>query len=130
MNALDQLKMRVSKREAKLKRQKEEKEGEERGLQRVKKEAFRATVVIYIEPLALRPPPVFWKSSGSSREELDIEQEIFEALKCATIMGGLEETLQGLQRHCSSLTPAFVIINDFEEENLVEKKTTKVEEVE
>jgi hypothetical protein len=59
MNALDQLKMRVSKREAKLKRQKEEKEGEERGLQRVKKEAFRATVVIYIEPLALRPPPVF-----------------------------------------------------------------------
>jgi hypothetical protein len=45
-------------------------------------------------------------------------------------MGGLEETLQGLQRHCSSLTPAFVIINDFEEENLVEKKTTKVEEVE
>jgi hypothetical protein len=41
---------------------------------------------------------------------------------------GLEEILQGLQRHCSPLTPTFIIINDFDEEIFVEKKSTKVEE--
>jgi hypothetical protein len=41
---------------------------------------------------------------------------------------GLEETLQGLRRHCSPFTLAFVIINDFEEEKLVEKKSIEVEE--
>jgi hypothetical protein len=42
-----------------LKRKKEKKEVEERELQRVRKEVFRATKVIYIEPFASRPPPTF-----------------------------------------------------------------------
>jgi hypothetical protein len=35
------------------------KEAKERELQRVKKEAFRTTRAIYIEPLASRPPPIY-----------------------------------------------------------------------
>jgi hypothetical protein len=38
-------------------------------------------------------PPVFRESSEISREERDIKQEIFEALKCVTTMGGLQKTL-------------------------------------
>ncbi len=94
MNALDQLRERASKREAKLKRQKEEKEGEERELQKVRKEAFRATSEIYIESLASRSLLVFRKNSASFREERDIRQEIFETLKHVGIVGeGLEVTL-------------------------------------
>ncbi len=53
------MKKRASKREAELKRKKEKKDAYERELQRVRKEAFRATRIIYIEPLASRLPPVF-----------------------------------------------------------------------
>ncbi len=94
MNALDQLKERANKREAKLRRQKEEKEGEERKLQKVRKEAFIVTSEIYIETLASRSPLVFRKNNESFKEERDIGQEIFEALKHVSIVGeGLEETL-------------------------------------
>ncbi len=51
MNALDWLRERASKKEAELKRQKKEKEGKERKLQRVREEAFRTTGAIYIEHL-------------------------------------------------------------------------------
>jgi hypothetical protein len=43
MSAFDQLKDRASKREVKLRRQREEKEGKERKLQKVRKEDFRTT---------------------------------------------------------------------------------------
>ncbi len=41
---------------------------------------------------------------------------------------GFEQTLHNLQRYFSPPTPAFIIINDYEEEEKVEKKITKVEE--
>jgi hypothetical protein len=41
---------------------------------------------------------------------------MFGTLKHATTVGGLEETLRGLQRHISLLALTFVIISDFEEE--------------
>jgi hypothetical protein len=44
------LRKRASKREAKLKIERKEKEAEERELQRVREEAFRAIGAIYIEP--------------------------------------------------------------------------------
>jgi hypothetical protein len=47
------------KREAKLSRQIKKKEGEEIKLQKFRKETFRATCVIYIEPLTSRPPLTF-----------------------------------------------------------------------
>ncbi len=54
----------------------------------------RATKAIYIEPLASRLPPTFQENNKSSKEDKNIEKEIFEALKHANIMGeGLEETL-------------------------------------
>jgi hypothetical protein len=59
MSTLDQLKQRVSKREAKWKRRRKDKKGEKREMQRVREEVFVATTVIYIEPLASRPPLVF-----------------------------------------------------------------------
>jgi hypothetical protein len=62
-------------------------------LQRVRKEAFRITSAIYIEPLASMSPPVFPKSSESFGEERDVKQEIFEALKRVTTVGGLQKTL-------------------------------------
>jgi hypothetical protein len=66
------LKKKVNKREVKLRRQIEEKEGEEIKLQRIRKEAFRATCVIYIESLASMSPPRFQKSNESSRKERNI----------------------------------------------------------
>jgi hypothetical protein len=45
-----------------------------------------------------------------------MESEIFEALKCAATVGGLEETLWGLQIQFSPLAFAFVIIIDPKEE--------------
>jgi hypothetical protein len=62
MSALDQLRKRAGKREAKLKRKKK-KDVEERELQKVKEEAFEATETIYIKPLASRLPPIFQESS-------------------------------------------------------------------
>jgi hypothetical protein len=94
MSALNQLKNRANKREEILRKQKKEKEGEERELQRVKKEDPRTTSVIYIEPLASRPPPIFQENSESYGEERDVEHEIFEALKCVAIVEeGFEKTL-------------------------------------
>ncbi len=62
------------------------------------------------------PPPMFQESSESSGEGRDVERIFFRALKCVATVGGLEETLQGLQRHFSLLALTFVIINDFKEE--------------
>jgi hypothetical protein len=43
-------------------------------------------------------------------------------LRLSTIVGkGFEETLRDLQKHTTSSTPTFIIINDFEEQ--VENKT-------
>ncbi len=41
---------------------------------------------------------------------------------------GFEKTLWSLRKHCSPPIPTFIIINDFEEEKQVEKKTIEVEE--
>jgi len=73
-------------------------------------------------------PRVFQESSESSREEGDIEHEILEALKSVTIVGGLEESLQGFQRQFSPLAPTFVLINDSEKEEHVERRATNKEE--
>ncbi len=106
MSTLDQLKQRVSKREAKWKRRRKDKKGEKREMQRVREEVFVATTVIYIEPLASRPPLVFWENNESYGEEKDVEHEIFETLKRVVIMGeGFEKTLQGFRKHFSPLTP-------------------------
>jgi hypothetical protein len=68
LSALDQLRKRASKeaesrkrasKEAELRRKREEKEGEERELQRVRKEVLTITCVIYNEQFASRPPPIF-----------------------------------------------------------------------
>jgi len=68
---------------------------ERRKGKKILEEAFRTIGAIYIEPLASRPPPIFRESNESSREERDVKQEIFEALKHVTTMGeGLEKTLQ------------------------------------
>ncbi len=86
-------------------------------MQIIREEAFRATRVIYIEPLTSRPHPIFWESSENSREGKNVEQEIFEALKHVSIVGeGLEEILWGLRKHFSPPAPSFVIMNDYEEE--------------
>ncbi len=69
MNALNQLIEKASKRKAKLKRQREEKEGEERELQRVKEEAFKTIGAIYIEPLTSRSPPIFQKNNENSKDK-------------------------------------------------------------
>jgi hypothetical protein len=59
MSALDQLRERANKREAKLRKQREKRKGEKRKLQRIKEEAFRTTGAICIEPFASRSPLVF-----------------------------------------------------------------------
>jgi len=46
---------------------------------------YRTIEPIYIKPLASRPPLVFLESSESFGEGRDMENETFEALKCATI---------------------------------------------
>jgi hypothetical protein len=46
-------------------------------------------------------------------------------LQRAPTMGGVKETLWGLQRHFSPLLPTIIIINDYKEEEHVEKRTTK-----
>jgi hypothetical protein len=53
------LKEKTSKREAKLRKEIEDKKAEKRELKKVKKEAFRAIGATYIEPLSSRPPLVF-----------------------------------------------------------------------
>ncbi len=50
---------RESKQEGGIIKKTKRREGEEKELQRIRKEAFRTTWVIYIEPLALRPLHVF-----------------------------------------------------------------------
>ncbi len=102
------------------------KKRKEKKLQRIRKEVFRTTKAIYIEPLASRPPPTFQKSSKNSREEKNIEGKILEALQHAPTMGeGLEKTLQGLQQHFSLLAPTIIVIIDSKEEDQLEKRTTK-----
>ncbi len=75
--------------------EKRKKEREEKKLQRIKKEVFRAIKAIYIEPFASRlTAPTFQESSKNSREEKNIEREILEALQHVVTMGErLEETL-------------------------------------
>jgi len=64
-------------------------------LQRDRKQDFKATEAIYIEPLASRLPFAFCESNESSRKGKYIEQEIFESLKHVAIVGrGLEGTLK------------------------------------
>ncbi len=52
MCALDRLKERANKKGAELRKQREEKEGKEIELQKVRMEAVRTNGAIYIEPLA------------------------------------------------------------------------------
>lgn len=59
MNALEQLREEVRKREEKLGKQIEEREGEEKEIQKVKEKDFRITEAIYIELFTSRPPPMF-----------------------------------------------------------------------
>jgi hypothetical protein len=47
-------------------KQRKEKEREERKLQKIRDEVFRAIGAIYIEPFASRPPPTIQESSRSS----------------------------------------------------------------
>jgi hypothetical protein len=94
ISVLDQLRERISKKEAELRKQREENKKEENELQRIRKEIFRATKIIYIELFASRPPPVFQESNTNFGEERNVENEIFEALKHVVTMGEeLEETL-------------------------------------
>jgi hypothetical protein len=66
MNALDQLRERVNKQKNKVWKQRKEKERDERKLQKIRDEVFRAIGAIFIEPFASRPPPTIQESSGSS----------------------------------------------------------------
>jgi mRNA-degrading endonuclease RelE of RelBE toxin-antitoxin system len=59
MNALEQLREKASKREAKLRRQTKEKEGEEKETWKMREENFRITGAISIELLTSRVPPMF-----------------------------------------------------------------------
>ncbi len=49
--------------------------------------------MIYIELFASRPPLAFQENSESFREERNVKREIFEALRHALTIGGVEETL-------------------------------------
>ncbi len=53
------------------------KKRERRKRKKIVNEAFRITGAIYIEQFASRPPPIFWESNESSREERNLKQEIF-----------------------------------------------------
>ncbi len=69
-----------------------------------------------------------YESSESSRESRDVGQEILKALKhFATSRDKLEETLKDLQRHTTSFIHAFIVISDYEEEQLENKTTKKAE---
>jgi hypothetical protein len=57
---------------------------------------LKATEAIYIEPLTSRPPLEFHESNESSRKSKNVEEEIFKALRCATTVKRLEETLRDL----------------------------------
>ncbi len=48
-------------------------------------------------------------------------------LGCVIIVGGLEETLREFWKQIAPPTLAFVVINDFEEEEQVESRITKKE---
>ncbi len=65
MSALDQLRERASKREAKLRRGRGKKKTKEKELQKIKEEFFRTTKAIYITSLASKPPLEFHESSES-----------------------------------------------------------------
>ncbi len=96
MNDLDHFKKRENKKEVELRR-KREKETEEKELQKVRKEVFRATGSIYIEPFASRSPLAFCENSENSKGSKDKGEEILERLRrYATIKKGLEETQRDL----------------------------------
>jgi hypothetical protein len=44
-------------------------------LQRIREEVLKATKVIYIEPLASKPPPTFQENNESSRKDKNIERD-------------------------------------------------------
>ncbi len=73
MSALDQLKERTNKRVAKLRKERKMKKGNEKELQKVRKEVFKTIKAIYIEPLASRAPPTFCESSESFGESRNVE---------------------------------------------------------
>ncbi len=81
-----------------MRRQRKDKEGEEREMQKVREEVFRATRVIYIEPpLVSKPPLVFRKNSESYGEERDVKHENFEALNMLLLWEkDLKKKIQGL----------------------------------
>ncbi len=95
-------------------------------MQRVGEEVFRAPKAIYIKPFASRPPFAFSESRDSFGEGRYVEQEIFKSLRRVAIVGKrLEETLKDFRRQTTPSTPAFVIINDFEEEERLKEKLPK-----
>jgi hypothetical protein len=71
------LKYRTSKREAKQENKEKRKRERKKKLQKIRNEAFRATRVIYIEPLASRPSHVLRNISERSKEGKDVEQIFF-----------------------------------------------------
>lgn len=100
---------RASKREAKLKGRREEKEGEARKLDRIKEEAFKATSEIYIEPFASRAPPVFWENNEIFGEEINTGQEVFEALRRVVNVGVMWE--KDLKKHCEAFKDNFHLMH-------------------
>ncbi len=89
--------MRENKLGGKIKKTNRRKKKEEKKLHKMRKEVLKATKLIYIEPLTSRSPLAFQESNKSSKEEKNVEREIFEALQHVAIVGeGFEETLRGL----------------------------------
>ncbi len=49
-------------------------------------------------------------------------------MKCSTTIGkGLEETLKNIHKHTTPFAPTFIIISDYEEEQVKEKATKEIE---
>jgi hypothetical protein len=62
-------------------------------------------------------------------EKKNVWEEILKALKhFATIGKGLEKTLRDLQKHTTPFTPAFIVINDSEEEQVNDRTIKKTEQ--
>ncbi len=73
MSALDQLRERINKRVAELRKERKKKKGNEKELQKVREEVFKTIRAIYIEPLASRAPPAFRESNESFGESRNVE---------------------------------------------------------
>jgi hypothetical protein len=67
---------------------------------------------------------MFQESNKSSREEINVEKDIFEVLKCATTMGeGLEETLQGLKQHFCPMHLQQLLLVTMRKKNMLKRES-------